>query len=111
MRVRRDRRECHPRGRPNGEIHTWFATLATPAGVPLLLGTVTLGLLGARVGLSGGHTMRLSTLAPLLLLIVLGCASGCGGSGESVAPPTKFTIIIIGNSGGVIRTLVVVVVC
>jgi hypothetical protein len=69
---------------------------------PILL--ATLGLVGGCVGLSARHPKRLSTLTPLLLLLVLGCAS-CGGGSESVAPPTKFTITVTGNSGGVNRTL------
>ena len=76
-----------------------------PARIPLLLGTTTLGLLGICVALSAGSAKWRSTVALLLLLVALGCISGCGGGGESVTPPTKFTITITGNSGGVNRTV------
>jgi hypothetical protein len=82
-------------------VPTWPA----PTGVPLLLGTATLGLLGTCVALSVGNTKRLLTFALLLLLLALGCISGCGGGTDSVTPPTEFTITITGNSGGVNRTV------
>ncbi len=58
-----------------------------------------------RAGLASNHRRRV--LAPALAVLLLGLlyASGCGGGGPTVQPPTNATLTITGVSSGVNRTL------
>jgi hypothetical protein len=74
----------------------------------LLVTLLIMMLMLACVGIKTGQVKRLAIPAFALLLLSIGCMSGCGGgSGGSggVKPPTNATITVTGISSGVNRTL------
>jgi hypothetical protein len=76
-------------------------------GIPLVY-VLALMFLLAWVGLYIRQTKRLAIPALALLILSLGCLSGCGGGGGGgpiVKPPTNATITVQGTSAGVNRTL------
>jgi hypothetical protein len=61
----------------------------------------------AFVGIRTGQVKRLAVPALALLLLSIGCMSGCGGGGGGggTKPPTNATITVTGTCSGVNRTL------
>jgi len=75
------------------------------ASTALALLLILAAMLIQRSGLAGNHLRRF--LAPALAVLLLGLvyASGCGGGGPTVQPPTNATLTITGASSGVNRSL------
>jgi hypothetical protein len=75
------------------------------ASAVLALLLILAAMLILRSGLAGNHLRRF--LAPALAVLLLGLvyASGCGGGGPTVQPPTNATLTITGASSGVNRSL------
>jgi hypothetical protein len=75
-------------------------------GIPLVT-LLAMMLMLAIVGIRTGQVKRLAVPAFALLLLSIGCMSGCGGGGGGggTKPPTNATITVTGTSGGVNRML------
>ena len=75
-------------------------------GIPLVT-LLAMMLMLAIVGIRTGQVKRVAVPAFALLLLSIGCMSGCGGGGGGggTKPPTNATITVTGTSGGVNRML------
>jgi len=57
-----------------------------------------------RAAFGSSHPRRVLTPAMTILVLALVYASGCGGGGRTVQPPSNSTLTITGVSAGVSRT-------
>jgi hypothetical protein len=101
----------------NNTANAMTLPMMSPPGVPRLpirfgIPLVTLlamMLMLAFVGIRTGQIKRLAVPALALLLLSIGCLSGCGGAGGGAGggtkPPTNATITVTGTCSGVNRTL------
>jgi hypothetical protein len=99
----------------NNTANAMTLPMMSPLGVPRspirfgnpLVTLLAMMLMLAFVGIRTGQVKRLAVPALALLLLSIGCMSGCGGGGGGggTKPPTNATITVTGTCSGVNRTL------